>query len=144
MSDDRVTETWTYAGIRLGKGNKKVHAWQDATGELMHFGRLTASAIGGRYRVNVERSADGAFQSVSRSTTFTGDRCDDAAMVGKWQTETRLAEVELTRDRTERKLKAEADAFEVAMAPLRELYKSSSSRTWTSRTAFIAMVIDAL
>lgn len=144
MSDERVTESWTYAGTRLGKGNKKVHAWQDGTGEQMHFAKLTASAIGGRYEVSVERTADGAFQSVSRTVTFTGDQCDDRTLVGKWQTESRLAEVELTRDRTERKLKAEADAFEAAMAPLRELYKASSSRTWTSRTAFIAMVIDAL
>jgi hypothetical protein len=140
---ERVTEVWTYAGIRLGHKTKKVHAWQDASGEVMHFGKLVGHAIGGRYEVNVARAVDGAFESVSIGARFLGERCKDAELVGQWQTEARLAEVKLARDRAERKLASEPDAFEEAIQPLRDL-RARSCRTRADRTAFTAMVLATL
>lgn len=141
--DTRVAEVWTYAGVRLGSKQKKVHAWQDVKGELLYFGKLTGLAVGGRYEVMVNRAPDGAFETVSIGTKFLGERCEDDQLVAQWQTEARLADVKLARDRAERKLAADPDAFEVAIQPLRDL-RAKSCRTWADRVAFLAMVVEHL
>jgi hypothetical protein len=141
--DTRVQELWTYAGVRLGQGGKKLHAWQDASGEEMWFGKLTAHAVGAEYEVLVERDDEGKFRTVSVPAKFAGSRCDDADLVAKWQTEQRLAEAKLARDRAERKIRTDPDAFELAIQPLRAL-RAKSCRTRADRVAFTAMVLDSL
>lgn len=143
MSDDKVRETWTYCGIRLSQGRKRLHAWQDASGELLYFGKLVGHAIGGRYEVMANRAPDGTFQTVSLAPRYAGSQCDDSEQVAQWQTESRLAVVKLARDRAERKAKAERDAFEQAVQPLRDL-RAKSCRTWAERVAFLSMVVESL
>jgi hypothetical protein len=142
-ADTRVAEVWTYGGVRIGSKRKKVHAWRDAKGEDMYFGKLTGHAIGGRYQVMVQRDPAGAFQSVTIGARFLGGRCEDEHLVSQWQTEDRLTEAKLARDRAERKLAAEPDALELAIQPLRDL-RARSCRTWADRVAFTAMVLEAL
>lgn len=142
--DARVQELWTYAGIRLSQSHKKLHAWQDREGgELLYFGKLTGHAIGGQYEVMVNRAPEGEFQTVSLAPKFAGSQCDDRALVGQWQTEHRLAEVKLARERAERKIRSEPDSFNLAIEPLRAL-RAKSCRTWADRVAFLAMVVEHL
>jgi hypothetical protein len=140
---EKQPEVWTYCGIRVGQKGKKIHAWQDPAGEMLYFGKLSAVGIGGQYEVQVDRAADGSFASVSVGAKYTGRKHADADLIAQWQTESRLAEASLARDRAERKLRTEPDAFEQALAPLRDL-RAASCRTRADRTAFTAMVLDAL
>jgi hypothetical protein len=142
-TDTRVAETWTYCGARLGRGSKRLHEWQDASGELFCFAKLTGHAIGGRYEVMVDRDPDGTFRTVSLGAKFLGQRCEDEQLVGQWQTEHRLAEAKLARDRAEKKIRNDPDAFELAIQPLREL-RARSCRTRADGVAFTAMVLDSL
>jgi hypothetical protein len=142
--DTRVRETWAYAGIRLDHSGKKHHAWQDRPGnDLMRFAKLVGRTVGAEYDVMVNRDADGKFQTVSVPALFAGSEHDNRELVEQWQTEHRLAEVKLARDRGERKLQKEPDAFELAIQPLRDL-RAKSCRTWADRAAFLALVIEAL
>jgi hypothetical protein len=145
MSDERVREVWAYAGIRIGRGSKKFHAWlPPESEELLHFSKLTGRTPGAEYTVMVDRDADGEFQSVALSpVTFTGDEYADRALVEQWQTEHDLAEAKLARDRAERKMKAEPDALELAIQPLRDL-RARTCRTRFDRVAFLAMIIESL
>lgn len=124
---DNQPEVWTYAGIRLGKRNKKLHAWDDSRGgELMYFAKLVGRSVGGQYEVQAARGADGTFQTVSiGSLTYANSQHEDAELVAQWQAESRLADVSLAPDRAERKIRSEPDSFELAIAPLRDLRAKS-------------------
>lgn len=143
-STERAPEVWTYAGARISSKGKKMFAWQDAKGELLYFVKISASAVGGRFQFDVLRSEDGSFSSVySGSKTYVEAAEKDDELVAGWQMENRLTEAQLARERAERKAKAEPDSFELAIQPLREL-RAKSCRTYADRTAFLAMVMDAL
>lgn len=142
-ADNRTPETWIYAGARISNRGKKMFAWQDPTGELLYFTKVSGLTVGGRYQFDVLRE-NGEFKSVFSGTKrYIGTDEDNAELVAGWQTEHRLAEARLARERAERKAASADDAFEQAMWPLREL-RSKSCRTRADRTAFLAMVIDAL
>lgn len=40
--DTRVQETWFYAGVRVGQGNKRIYAWQDPKGGCRSWSDRTA------------------------------------------------------------------------------------------------------
>ena len=49
-------EVWTYGGVRVGQGGKRVHAWLDTSGEELLFSRTGARmAVGSQYTVSVSR-----------------------------------------------------------------------------------------
>lgn len=53
-----VEEEWIYAGVRLGKGNKKLHAWFMPDSTLGYFSKVAGSIVGHVYKVEVERDGD--------------------------------------------------------------------------------------
>jgi hypothetical protein len=69
----RVEEIWTYAGRRALHG-KRYHAWQDGTGRERYYAKSSASMIGGRYTVSVEREGDRV--SMYGEPRHTGDHLD--------------------------------------------------------------------
>ena len=143
--DTKVRETWAYAGIRVDQKGKKHHAWQDRPGnDLMWFGRLVGRTVGAEYDVLVNRGAEGEFQTVAISpVTFANSEYSDRALIEQWQAESKLAEVKLARERAERKIRNQPDAFNLAIEPLRDL-RAKSCRTWADRVAFLSMVVEAL
>ena len=143
--DTKIRETWAYAGIRVDPKGRKHHAWQDRPGnDLMWFAKLVGRTVGAEYDVLVNRTPEGEFQTVAISpVTFANSEYSDCALVEQWQTEHRLAEVKLARERAERKIRNQPDAFNLAIEPLRDL-RARSCRTWADRVAFLAMVVEHL
>ncbi len=108
------------------------------------FGKLKGTVLGGLYDVKVEREADGSFTSVSLGAEWTGERTDDEALMARITVEHRLAEQAISLAAAIKKAKAEGDAFDASIAPLRELYRAKRNRSHADRAAFVAMVLEAL
>ena len=143
-TDSRQAEVWTYGGVRLTAKKQRIYLWIDAKGEQLYFKKISASTVGGQYGFDVERNADGRFRSVYGATrAYVNAERDNTELVERFQMEHRLAQAELARQQQERKAAAEPDAFDQAIDRLREL-RAGSCRTRADRTAFLAMVIDAL
>jgi hypothetical protein len=147
MTDDnRQAEIWTYGGVRINAKGQRIYAWIDARGETLYFKKFSAGSVGGHYSFDVLRNEDSSFQSVYGGTqkfVSSASLNEDTELVARLQMEHRLANAELSRHQQERKAAAEPDAFEMTIQPLRDL-RARSCRTFADRTAFLAMVIDAL
>jgi hypothetical protein len=60
----KTTETWLYAGQRLYKTSRIVHAWVDGEGVERYYTKLKALNVGGAYEIDVTRQEDGAVSVV--------------------------------------------------------------------------------
>ena len=137
---ERVTETWTYGGIRAGKDGKKWHAWLDQAGEEHWFARTGGSrmAVGSRYTAQVTRRDDGI--TLHGTPEYAGSQADREARAALWTAHT-LAQTRIETLRAERDA-ARRNALDEALAPLLDL--AAPLRTGAQRDALAAYVIRKL
>jgi len=123
---ERVTETWTYGGIRAGKDGKKWHAWLDQAGEEHWFARTGGSrmAVGSRYTAQVTRRDDGI--TLHGTPEYAGSQADREARAALWTAHT-LAQTRIEALRAERDA-ARRNALDEALAPLLDLAAPAAHR----------------
>jgi hypothetical protein len=110
-----ATETWTYGGVRVGKGGKRLHAWLDADGVELLFSRVGARmAVGSQYTVRVLRQ-DGII-TLHGTPGYAGSAVDEATRRAVWAEHT-VAQTRLEMIRAERSA-ARSSALDEALAPL--------------------------
>jgi hypothetical protein len=125
-----VTETWVYAGIRVGYGGKRMHGWRDPSGEEHLYSDKGYFVIGGLYEVKVDRKSE----SLTRKTPqYTGDmlsRVECGALEAKdYAARQRLAA--LAQERSDAK-RSELDR---ALEPLLAI---AAKADYASRDAIVA------
>jgi hypothetical protein len=131
-----ATETWTYAGVRVGKGGRRVHAWLDADGEELLFTRTGARmAVGSHYTVSVTRHQTTI--TLHGTPAYAGMTADAATRRACWAEHT-VAQTRLEMIRAERSA-ARRSALDEALAPLLEL--AGPLRTGAERDALAAYVL---
>jgi hypothetical protein len=134
-----ATEVWTYGGVRVGQGGKRVHAWLDASGEELLFSRAGARmAVGSQYTVGVSRH-DGTI-TLHGTPAYAGSAADEATRRAVWAEHT-VAQTRLEMIRAERN-DARRSALDEALAPLLEL--AGPLRTSAERDALAAYIIRKL
>lgn len=136
----RATETWVYAGRRVGKGNKQAYAWIDPTGKELWYGQgFQGTVIGGRYDVQVDRAS--ANTSVFGKPSYVGRTFIEDQRLVEWQAKHEAANALLAAASRERS-DAKRNALDGALAPLMDVARSL--RTQSEKDAFIAHVIRKL
>ena len=134
-----ATEVWTYGGVRVGQGGKRVHAWLDASGEELLFSRTGARmAVGSQYTVSVSRHDETI--TLHGTPAYAGSAADEATRRAVWAEHT-VAQTRLEMIRAERN-DARRSALDEALAPLLEL--AGPLRTSAERDALAAYVIRKL
>ena len=134
-----AAEVWTYGGVRVGQGGKRVHAWLDASGEELLFSRTGARmAVGTQYTVSVSRH-DGTI-TLHGTPAYAGSAADEATRRAAWAEHT-VAQTRLEMIRAERN-DARRSALDEALAPLLEL--AAPLRTSAERDALAAYIIRKL
>jgi hypothetical protein len=133
-----VTETWTYGGVRVGQGGKRLFAWVDAGGEELLFSRTGARmAVGSQYTVRVSRRGT---ITLHGTPAYAGSAADEATRRAVWAEHT-VAQTRLEMIRAERSA-ARRSALDEALAPLLEL--AAPLRTSAERDALAAYVLRKL
>lgn len=141
-----ATETdrrWVYAGRRVAKGNKLVHAWHDpssSTDRLFLFNKqlVPGAVVGQEFVVRVQDNGDDGM-TVLGTPVYAGPASDsnvDEHVLATWRAEDRAAGV--TVEAARRGRRAADDPLEAALDVLRVHYRAA--RTWDSRAAFAAYV----
>ena len=134
-----ATEVWTYGGVRVGKGGKRVHAWLDTSGEELLFSRAGARmAVGSQYTVSVSRHDEAI--TLHGTPAYAGSAADEATRRAVWAGHT-VAQTRLEMIRAERN-DARRSALDEALAPLLEL--AGPLRTSAERDALAAYVLRKL
>jgi hypothetical protein len=115
----KVTETWTYGGIRADKDGKKWHAWLDAIGEEHWFARTGSGrmAVGSHYTAQVTRRDSGI--TLHGTPEYAGSQAGRETRAALWTAHT-LAQARIEALRAERDA-ARRSALDEALAPLLEL-----------------------
>src|SRR4051812_39220947 len=134
-----ATETWLYAGQRLGKDDKPRHAWHDGH-DLLYYKKLSAFSVGGAYRVDVDRASDGL--SVSGSPRYIdanqdGHREPTPTQLEPWRAEDAAAKAIVEGKRLEKAAAGDGD-LEKALEVIRRHY--DRLRTMQKRGAFISYI----
>jgi hypothetical protein len=134
-----ATETWTYGGVRVGPGGKRVFAWLDAGGEQRLFSRTGARmAVGSQYEVRVSRGEDTLM--LHGTPAYAGSAAPEAVRRALWA-EHAVAQARLEMIRAERSA-ARRSALDEALAPLLEL--AAPLRTGPERDALAAYILRKL
>ncbi len=134
-----ATEVWTYGGVRVSQGGKRVHAWLDASGEELIFSRTGARmAVGSQYTVSVSRHDETI--TLHGTPAYAGSAADEATRRTVWAEHT-VAQTRLEMIRAERS-DARRSALDEALAPLLEL--AGPLRTGAERDALAAYVLRKL
>lgn len=134
-----ATETWTYGGVRVGKGGKRLHAWLDASGEELLFSRTGARmAVGSQYTVSVSRHDETI--TLHGAPAYASSAAGEATRRAVWAAHT-VAQTRLEMIRAERSA-ARRSALDEALAPLLEL--AGPLRTSAERDALAAYVLRKL
>lgn len=137
---ERTTEEWTYIGKRLVPGAKPytVASFLNAAGKELHFRKLKAGHIGGRYSVEVTRDGDAV--TVHGSPTYLGASAaldGELPEVVRWSAASRAADVQASAAAVERRA-SERDGLSNALDTLALAYASLRNRA--DRAAFLAYV----
>ncbi|GAB3459142.1 hypothetical protein [Actinophytocola sediminis] len=139
---DPVEETWLFAGTRIGRSGKRIHAWlplpNDDLDNELYFGPTGRPAVGSEYTVKVTRHQEGETARITLHGNPVYQRQhDDEELRARVEARHRAAETTLRRDQMERSDKR-ASALEETLEPL---VKISSELRATDRDAFLAYVI---
>lgn len=146
-----VEELWTFGGVRVGSGNKKVYAWFPAgvTTEkealIYPAGKGPMPAVGGVYRIRVSRTERVDKGKTIAVTSKYADhrferRSDDDELRARLELAHRMAETELAAFKREGDAKRDS-ALTDAMAPLLALAESVGP---FDRDAFAVLVLRKL
>lgn len=137
--EEYVTETWTYAGQRVGSDRKRWGAWVDGEGKVRLYAEARAAhyVVAGRYEVQV-RHADGKTWR-RPDPQYTGERDDSRA--AEHATADHIARIKLAAAKVERS-HLKQDALDDALAPLMKL--AAAYRNQSDQDALAAYVIRQL
>jgi hypothetical protein len=134
-----ATEVWTYGGVRVGQGGKRLHAWLDTSGEELVFSRTGARmAVGSQYTVSVSRHDETI--TLHGTPVYAGSAAGEATRRAAWAEHT-VAQTRLEMIRAERN-DARRSALDEALAPLLEL--AAPLRTSAERDALAAYILRKL
>lgn len=137
MNDQWGLETWTYAGLRVGRNGKRLHAWAEPDGsEYLYDDKGSAWVMGGLYEVEVQRDAE----HVTRKTPkYTGNRAEAGTVqryrVADEAARITLAELALIRSH------AKHESLDQVLEPVRDLARGLRS---AEREAFAQMLMRAV
>jgi hypothetical protein len=122
------TEKWIFGGYRVGQGGKRLHAWVDPAGQQLGFKASGRFVVGSVYAARVTRAGDTV--SLYGRPAYTGDRCNDDALLDELSARHRAAETALTLAARQRADKRR-DPVEQAIDRLAELaaHVPASQRT---------------
>jgi hypothetical protein len=129
------TELWTYAGRVMLRGGKPGHAWIDPNGNELYYDKLTGSALGSQYEVEVTRTDDSVKVGLSPRWVQSSDPNPE------WVLRDNATRVDIATRRGERSA-AKRDRLDEAMAPL--VGYAKTCRTGAERDALVATVVRRL
>lgn len=133
----REMELWTFGGSRVGKGDKRIHAWIGPDGNEMAFKASGQYSVGSLYRVKVER--EGLKVSMFGTPEYTGERAE-SGLIERLSAKHRATEVTLGMKARERADKRD-DPLEEAIG---RLVKLAAHVPASQRVAFSAYVTEKL
>lgn len=145
------TESWLYAGRRVGSKGNAVDAWvadpDGATEELWYRAdRAGGYVVGALYRVEVRRWRDDTSERITKYGQPRFERGNAAPQAKRleWAARDGAAHAELAAARAERRAVREGQGDPIAevLAPLKEAAKKM--RTRAERDAFAARVLREL
>lgn len=141
MSNEPTREpiTMTYAGRRLGKGNKLVQA-VEFEGRSLTYGKLPHGVVGGLYNVEATRSDDGGLTIYVGTWQYTGEKRRDA-QVAAWEALDRDAYATTRRLSAERKAQRSSE-LDLALEHLTAIVQKAATRH--EADAIIRVVTDRL
>lgn len=141
---ERVTETWTCAGVRVDAKDRRLVAWVTPGNRQLTFPSGRGYVLGGRYEFRVSRTteADGEVSTVYYGQPrYLGTRETDRELVASWTGRTLAAENKLRINALERKHKGE-NPVDKLLDPL--VAYARKMRPGPQRRAFLAYVIERL
>jgi hypothetical protein len=101
-----TVERWTYGGMRLGKGHKKLGAWVTDDDTHAYFGYKSEHIVGCLYEVTVRRRRDGSLVGITGDFEYVG-RSEDRELITTLATEDRAERQALEIEQQKRKDKAD-------------------------------------
>lgn len=135
-----ATETWLYAGLRLGTKDKPYHVWVDEAGEELYYTKLVGNIPGQAYAVEVTRG-DRVSAGRTRYLAEQGDRHATEAQLERWRAEHLAAKQILESKRLEKAAAADTE-LEQALESLRR--HRNRLHSYAKKGAFTTYVIGEL